>query len=487
MKQCPYCGKQIGDNALFCSKCGKKLPEVKYCSHCGATVNGTDLFCSSCGAKLDKAKTGNDVKVVTEVRNQRPFIHNQPKPYPLSPTPYNSTRKNSTKNIAIWIIIPLVILALIGGGVYFYLNCSSNEQEAKVEIVADGIRTLNGAIGEYPITMELHIEKPNVDGSLYYNKYDPSNKLFVSGSMHNNEIELREHNKDGMETGHYNGKYSNGVFQGEYINYKGDVYSFYLTETEEDSEVVVEEPFETAVVSYSYSAPCPFGNATGIKAEIEIDYPVSGKHELKNAVISFILKSLNEVYIEIPYSGDTTDGHAVVNFYGKAKLEEIQKDECGAHSITIKNDYETDKLVSYKVEYVGDNCGAGGFGSIYGVTFNKEDGIVVQVIKDPSNIEFRTILTFCAKQYLIKNGDMSEDEDMSSLFYTGNTSIIPFPTKEPYITKEGVCFSYGDYELVRFGREFSIPFDKLRPYMTETALSLLEDFKQHKSTGERKN
>ena len=232
MKQCPYCGKQIGDNALFCSKCGKKLPEVKYCSHCGATVNGTDLFCSSCGAKLDKAKTGNDVKVVTEVRNQRPFIHNQPKPYPLSPTPYNSTRKNSTKNIAIWIIIPLVILALIGGGVYFYLNCSSNEQEAKVEIVADGIRTLNGAIGEYPITMELHIEKPNVDGSLYYNKYDPSNKLFVSGSLNNNEIELIEHNKVGMETGRYKGNYSNRVFQGEYVNYKGETYTFYLSETE---------------------------------------------------------------------------------------------------------------------------------------------------------------------------------------------------------------------------------------------------------------
>ncbi len=137
-----------------------------------------------------------------------------------------------------YILIVLIVLALIGGGVFF-LNNSSEEWESEGEIVTSvstGNRTLYGTIGKFPITMTIDIEASSVNGFLYYNKYGPSNKLFVSGSLHGNEIELTEHNKDGMETGRYSGKYLNGTIQGKYTNYKGDVFSFYLSEDASDAQ-----------------------------------------------------------------------------------------------------------------------------------------------------------------------------------------------------------------------------------------------------------
>lgn len=243
MKQCPYCNSQMGDDALFCSECGKMFPLSKVCSHCGATVNEEDLFCSNCGAKIDKnedATHSNNEEYISEVIRDTQKVVEADTLKPIAPLPtqketeYKKTVKgNSPKKYGKWIIISLIAIALIGGGVYFFLNRSSSEIEPKEEVVTNGSKSLHGSIGEHPITMELHIDNPNVDGSLYYNKYGPDNKLFVSGSMHNNKIELKEHNKDGMETGHYKGEFSNGVFQGEYVNYKGDAYSFKLSETEE--------------------------------------------------------------------------------------------------------------------------------------------------------------------------------------------------------------------------------------------------------------
>lgn len=256
-KACPHCGAAINDGDVFCQNCGEAVDKGKACPHCHGAINEDDLFCQNCGTKLNKGEVSSrsdDSGVITEIRHdsQKVVETNPTKTItPLSlPTECESEEdasddseeqeEISPKKYGKWIVISLIAIALIGGGVYFFLNRSSNEQEDKEEIITNGNKTLCGTIGEYPITMELHIDNPNVDGSMYYNKYGPSNKLFVSGSLHNNEIELTEHNKDGMETGRYKGKYSNGVFQGKYTNYKGDVYSFNLSEAEKEKDV--EEP-----------------------------------------------------------------------------------------------------------------------------------------------------------------------------------------------------------------------------------------------------
>lgn len=266
-KVCPHCGAAINDVDVFCQNCGEAVAKGKACPHCHSAINEDDLFCQNCGTKLNKGEkspSSDDNGIITEIRHDIPKVVEADSSIPIAPFPlpieseYDEVKSDysddaSTKKYGKWIVISLIAIALIGGGVYFFLNRSSNKWESQGEIIVNGSKTLHGTIGEFPVTMELNIEASNVDGSMYYDKYGPSNKLFVSGSLHNNEIELKEHNNDGMETGRYKGKYSNGVFQGEYINYKGDVYSFYLSEAgaenneKEDITKKLEEIFDDVV------------------------------------------------------------------------------------------------------------------------------------------------------------------------------------------------------------------------------------------------
>lgn len=61
---CPECGTAFKNDAVFCSKCGAKLPEKpkqqsaatsqqKKCSNCGNTLNADAIFCYFCGTKFE--------------------------------------------------------------------------------------------------------------------------------------------------------------------------------------------------------------------------------------------------------------------------------------------------------------------------------------------------------------------------------------------------------------------------------------------------
>ena len=65
MKQCPYCGAQVNDDCLFCTECGRPIPQGDVCPHCGASVNESDVFCQSCGKRVDE-KPSMDVSDTTQ-------------------------------------------------------------------------------------------------------------------------------------------------------------------------------------------------------------------------------------------------------------------------------------------------------------------------------------------------------------------------------------------------------------------------------------
>lgn len=59
-KICPNCGKELSENAKFCSKCGNRYEEqtditqqnCKFCSNCGNQVRADAKFCHVCGYQL---------------------------------------------------------------------------------------------------------------------------------------------------------------------------------------------------------------------------------------------------------------------------------------------------------------------------------------------------------------------------------------------------------------------------------------------------
>ncbi len=53
IRTCPSCGEAVGQDDVFCHKCGSKIEvELPKCSDCGRELEGTEAFCPSCGKKL---------------------------------------------------------------------------------------------------------------------------------------------------------------------------------------------------------------------------------------------------------------------------------------------------------------------------------------------------------------------------------------------------------------------------------------------------
>ena len=67
MKKCPYCGMQNEDENLFCTECGKPIPQGRVCPHCGASVNDDDAFCSNCGKKVDEQPASDTSKSLQKI------------------------------------------------------------------------------------------------------------------------------------------------------------------------------------------------------------------------------------------------------------------------------------------------------------------------------------------------------------------------------------------------------------------------------------
>lgn len=232
------------------------------------------------------------------------------------------------------------------------------------------------------------------------------------------------------------------------------------------------EPFETALVSFKKTAPSDNFDVT---AEINIDYPQKGNSKLKDNVIDFILKALKEDFtfeehsLNPTYEGDKYNGQAVVDFYGEAKLKEFQKEGIGEVFFDVKKDAETEKFISYRLN-MGGSAGGVGIGLSYGTSFNKTDGSIIQVIKDPNESSFKNFLISHVKSHLMKEGG-AELLDESEL------KAHPYPKKAPYLSKDGICFIYQKYEIgpgVMGEVEFVIPYSEIRPYMSDAALSVVD-------------
>ena len=232
------------------------------------------------------------------------------------------------------------------------------------------------------------------------------------------------------------------------------------------------EQFETTLVSFKKTAP---SENIDVESEINVDFPIKGNSELIKKVTMFLIDALsndfkNDDDVQSPhYEGDISDGQAIVDFYGNEKIKELQKQGIGDATISIKKTFETDKILSYTVDFGGCNGGVG-FGTKHGVSFNKADGTIIQVIRDPNDGRFKEYLISKVTSHL-KENDGIEMADLSEL------KAHPYPQKAPYLTKDGVCFVYQKYEIGAgaLGEvELTIPYNAMKPYMSDAALSYIE-------------
>lgn len=266
---CPYCNSPIRPGALFCTECGKKLPEKKVCPHCEKTYESVTTICPFCGkdseAPVEKPAT-------TPVAQQNT----------VAPTPQAPTQtKQSKKSRRFWPIViggALIMTLVYGIAVFYGVNDFLGNKKSEEPVTSDDrvtsssssndydssnssssssnneynsggssnqssnyensssnnhattqYLTLIGSIdGKYPITMDLNQNGSELSGSYYYNKNGPDKRLTVYGQLDGSRFRLQEYDDDNNNTGNFVGTYHNGMVTGTFTLSDGKTMSFDL-------------------------------------------------------------------------------------------------------------------------------------------------------------------------------------------------------------------------------------------------------------------
>lgn len=243
--------------------------------------------------------------------------------------------------------------------------------------------------------------------------------------------------------------------------------------------------FETEKLSYSY-------DEDKVEVGIDVEYPKDGNPILVNAICEYISETLGGTY-----DGDLEEGQQLVDYYGgnfKKELIDEKQDQIDANDgsdeyingfykrYTIKKEYESEHFITYLVNRDLYLNGAHGVENISGVTFRKSDGrrFGTDMMRNLYSEDVYAMIKNGLKEYFSEYSSESvdTDEDLKEYILTDdNVNYLPLPNTEPYITKEGFVFIYQPYEISFYAAgapTFTVPVDKMKPYLTTTALKMLE-------------
>ncbi|MBR1406069.1 MAG: DUF3298 domain-containing protein [Bacteroidales bacterium] len=147
------------------------------------------------------------------------------------------------------------------------------------------------------------------------------------------------------------------------------------------------------------------------------------------------------------------------------------------YDYTLKVLDQTPKyIVFHSQDYTylgGAHGGVGGDGCL---TFSKKDGSFVEKLIDRSQEDAMQPLLVAGllRYYKEMDVEMSEAELLDNLMIENRH--IPLPTWEPYPTAEGLVFTYHQYEIASYAEgmpAFTVPYEEIQPYLTETFRQLL--------------
>ena len=223
--------------------------------------------------------------------------------------------------------------------------------------------------------------------------------------------------------------------------------------------------------------------------KIIVDFPTSGNPILVNAIREYISESLGISYagemennMQGSYSGDLGDGQKMIDYYFDLKYKEFKNahDEMAEHmqgdvptyvsETEIHYLYETDKFVTYEMKKYEDMGGAHGGTFISGMTFRKSDGRRVEW--DLFTKSMQDVIKKGLKKYF----EVNTDEELENSLSLENTYMLPLPATPPVFTKEGVLFTYQQYEIAAYAAglpSFIVPYNEAKSLMNTTGNNLL--------------
>lgn len=237
----------------------------------------------------------------------------------------------------------------------------------------------------------------------------------------------------------------------------------------------------------------------GYSCQVKVDYP-NGNASLDKATRQFIVETLaqmgpmsgmNPDEKKPEYKGDMSDGKAALKYFGekygkclKSGYDDIKEYNEGSeapmphsYEVGIRKAYDANKFLTYEVTSYTYLGGAHGSSTNYQVNIDKETAkIVEQTIDTTKTKEMQPLLRKGVIEYFKECGeDISDDKLNDMLFIDNNT--IPMPAFQPALTEKGLRFMYQQYEIGPYAIgivSFTVPYDKIKTFMTKEALKLIE-------------
>ena len=244
-----------------------------------------------------------------------------------------------------------------------------------------------------------------------------------------------------------------------------------------------------------------------VQCAISVDYPTEPNELSKNIrailneeLANLYLGSMNgdEIEKQESYKGDLANGNLVIekyckdNFaYLKSQMKDLKEADPRANAnmsydIRLNKEAETDSYVTYHCfSYV---YLAGAHGSTFERSFNivKATGKKLSQVVDTARVkDLQPILRKGVLSYLnqqsgnesqTENEEQITDAQLNDYLFIEN-GIIPLPSSSPYLAKDGVHFIYQQYEIGPYVMglvSFTVPLEKIKPYLTGEALKLLK-------------
>ena len=207
-------------------------------------------------------------------------------------------------------------------------------------------------------------------------------------------------------------------------------------------------------------------------------------YTLKNAGKA-LTNSVNEWTSEVlgnSYTGDYSDSKKMITYYVNETLRSLQEivAEDTEGGLSLFRNFYISKMSEGKYyltmsffcdEFIG---GFHGLLTLSGVTFRKPDGRrigwdVFFTYRDG----FEELMTDSLKAYF---GVDTDEELRNQLLKDNEYPLVPLPRCGPLFTTIGVLFQYQSFEITCYANGmpyFILPYEQLKPYMTETARRLV--------------
>lgn len=210
------------------------------------------------------------------------------------------------------------------------------------------------------------------------------------------------------------------------------------------------------------------------------------------------------------YDGDATETKSLLDYYREQTMKLLASLSQSDVDERIKYINEAEELsaeekalqineipkweYSYELTKVADTLGyvvflsqdyiymGGAHGGVGGdgyLTFDREDGTMVEQMLDSACVE--QIQPLLVKGLLSYYNDCEEplsEEDMRDRLQIEG-DIIPLPVQQPCPSKDGLVFTYQQYEIASYADgmpSFVIAYDKIAPFMTPRAKKVCAAF-----------